>query len=299
MVTAGSQMAFNLAARALLRPGDVIAVEELGYRPAWAAFEAGGARLHPIPIDDEGIVVDRLHALSRRERVRAVYVTPHRQYPTTVTMPASRRLQLLEFAARHGVYVIEDDYDHEFHYTSPPVAPLASLQAEARVACRNLVEGIRTGCTARFRRPAADLVDRMIECRAVIDLHGAHVLELAIAILFEDGSMQRHMNRVRRLYAARRDLMAAAVTERLSPAVRIMPNSGGLGMWCPVDPRVDVEGLAYAARQHDVQLHTGRHYSFGQEPVPAIRLSFAPLSATRSVMASTSSGDELRRAGCA
>src|SRR5262249_25423929 len=114
-VVRGSQQALDLVSRALIARGDVVAVEALGYRPAGEALRAAGARLSPIPVDEGGLRTDALAALLERGPLRAVYVTPHHQYPTTATMTAGRRLRLLELARAHRFAVIEDDYDHEFH----------------------------------------------------------------------------------------------------------------------------------------------------------------------------------------
>ena len=93
-ITRGSQMAIALLARALLRPGDVVGVEELAYPPAVEAFRQQGAKVVPLPLDEQGLKIEPLEALAREERLRAVYVTPHHQFPTTVTLSAARRLQL-------------------------------------------------------------------------------------------------------------------------------------------------------------------------------------------------------------
>lgn len=133
MVTRGSQLALDLVARTLLRPGDIVAVEALGYRPAWSALAAAGARLVPVAVDEHGLDVEALEALAARERLRAVYVTPHHQYPTTVMLDAGRRLRLLELARARRIAVIEDDYDFEFHYEGRPVLPLAAADRHAVV----------------------------------------------------------------------------------------------------------------------------------------------------------------------
>ncbi|MBV9946485.1 MAG: PLP-dependent aminotransferase family protein, partial [Myxococcales bacterium] len=124
LVTRGSQMALALVARTVVPRGGTIAVERLGYRSAWASFRSAGARLVPVALDGRGLDVEALAEATRRERVHAVYLTPHHQYPTTVTLAAERRLALLELARRHRIAVVEDDYDHEFHYEGRPVLPL-------------------------------------------------------------------------------------------------------------------------------------------------------------------------------
>ena len=104
-------MALALLARSLLQPGDVVAVEQMGYRSAWEAFRLAGARVVGVPVDADGLQVDRLARLIDEHPVRAVYVTPHHQFPTTVTMSAGRRLKLLDLAWAHRIAIIEDDYD--------------------------------------------------------------------------------------------------------------------------------------------------------------------------------------------
>src|SRR5262249_47250795 len=133
IVTNGSQQGIFLAAQALIGPGEPVAVERMGYRPAWEAFRAAGGRLVPVDVDSEGADPDSLAKLLRKPRPRLLYLTPLHQYPTTVTLPIARRLRIYELCAQHGVPVLEDDYDHEFHYRSQPLAPMASRDPEGLV----------------------------------------------------------------------------------------------------------------------------------------------------------------------
>jgi GntR family transcriptional regulator / MocR family aminotransferase len=153
LVTRGSQMALTLTARALLRPGDVVAVEQFGYRPAWEAFRAAGATVVPVPIDRDGLDVDALKRLASRTTLRALYVTPHHQYSTTVTLKAASRLALLALARAKRIAIIEDDYDHEFHFDGRPVLPLASADRTGLVVyigtlSKILAPGLRVGYIA-------------------------------------------------------------------------------------------------------------------------------------------------------
>ncbi|MDB4928042.1 MAG: Transcriptional regulator, GntR family domain / Aspartate aminotransferase, partial [Myxococcaceae bacterium] len=202
VVTEGSQMALDLIARALLRPGDVVAVEALGYGPAWTAFAQAGARLVGVPVDRGGLSIDALDALLTTERVRMIYVTPHHQYPTTVTLSAERRLALLELARKHRVAVVEDDYDHEFHYEGRPVLPLASADVHGVVLhvgtlSKILAPGLRVGYVVAPAPVRAALVG----LRHHSVRQGVAAMELAVAELLEEGELQRHARRVRRVYA--------------------------------------------------------------------------------------------------
>jgi GntR family transcriptional regulator / MocR family aminotransferase len=106
IVTRGSQMALHLVARALIAPGDVVAVEALGYRPAWEAFKNHGARLLPVRVDREGLDVAALTEITRRRRLRAIYLTPHHHYPSMVTLSAGRRVALLDLARRERIAIV-------------------------------------------------------------------------------------------------------------------------------------------------------------------------------------------------
>lgn len=131
IVTTGSQLALLVTAHILLDPGDEICVEDPGYPGARQAFTMAGANLIPIPVDAEGILVSEV--AQRGSSARAIYVTPSHQYPLGMTMSAARRMSLLDWAARGGRWIIEDDYDSEYRFDSRPVAALQGLDSNSRV----------------------------------------------------------------------------------------------------------------------------------------------------------------------
>jgi GntR family transcriptional regulator/MocR family aminotransferase len=274
VVTRGSQMALYLTAHALLAPGDVVAVEGLGYRPAWEAFRRAGARLVPVPVDGEGLDVRALADLCARERVRAVYVTPHHQYPTTATLSAARRLELLGLARARRLAIVEDDYDHEFHYDGRPILPLASADTAGVVIyvgtlSKILAPGLRTG----YLVAPAPVIERVVALRTVIDRQGDQPLEHALALLVEDGEVQRHARRARRAYKARRDLLAARLRAEL-PQLTFTTPPGGIALWVRADG-VDVDAWAERALAAGVVFQTGRRFAFDGRSRPYVRLGFA------------------------
>ena len=132
IVTAGAQQGLDLVARVLVDPGDAVALEDPGYPAARGVFAGAGARLVPLGLDAEGVLVpERI-----RTALRLVYVTPSRQFPTGVTMSAARRLQLLRWADRADAWILEDDYDSEYRYTGRPVESLQGLDRAGRVSVR-------------------------------------------------------------------------------------------------------------------------------------------------------------------
>jgi len=279
LVTRGSQMGIDLAARALIAPGDVVAVESFGYRPAWEALRLAGARLVPLPVDGDGLVVDALVALAARERVRAVYVTPHHQYPTTAVLAPGRRLSLLALCRAERIAVIEDDYDHEFHYQGRPVLPLASADDAGVVVyvgtlSKILAPGLRVG----FVVAPEPLIARLATIRALVDRQGDRAVERAVAELLEDGEVQRHARRARRIYEARRAALAEALGARLGGALSFALPAGGMALWARAEGGIDVDAWADRALAAGVVLHTGRRFAFDGRRRPFLRLGFAALT---------------------
>jgi GntR family transcriptional regulator/MocR family aminotransferase len=277
LVTRGSQMALWLAAHALVAPGDVVAVEALGYRPAWDALRAAGARLEPLPVDRGGLRVDALAALCTRRSLRALYLTPHHQYPTTVTLTAPRRIELLRLARRHRFAVLEDDYDHEFHYQGRPVLPLASADPGGSVVyvgtlSKVLAPALRLG----YLVAPPPLIERLAAERVLVDRQGDRVLEEAVAELLEEGEVQRHVRRVRRIYRARRDILATELTARLGDRVRFALPSGGMALWCEA-PGIDTTAWEARALAAGVGFQAARRFTFDGRPRAAARLGFAPI----------------------
>jgi GntR family transcriptional regulator/MocR family aminotransferase len=278
LVTRGSQMALDLTARSLIRAGDVVAIENPGYPSALGVFARAGARIVPVPVDAEGIDVNALAVIAQRAPVRLVYVTPHHQYPTTVTLSPSRRLALLDLAERARFAVVEDDYDQEFHFDGRPVLPMASADAHGQVIyvgtlAKILAPGLRLG----FVVAPAPTLKRMIQERMLVDRQGDGAVECAVAELLEDGEVQRHARRMRRIYHARRDALIRALDRHLAGALTFAQPAGGLALWARVHDRIDVEAWQARASDAGVSFVTGSSFRFDRSRSPHIRLGFAAL----------------------
>ena len=278
VVTAGSQQGLDLLGRALLKPGDLVAVEDPGYPRAWATLRAAGARLAPLPVDGEGLVVEALEALLAKGPVRALYTTPHHQYPSMATLSAPRRLRLLELARKHRVAIIEDDYDFEFHYEGRPVLPLASADTAGVVIyvgtlSKVLAPGLRLGFIAAPPALAAALAAR----RAVMDYQGNQAFERAVAELMEDGLLQRHVRKMRRVYEERRAVLVEELEKRLGPRLAFDLPTGGMSLWARA-VGVPLPRWAEKCRAQGVAFHWGAAFDFHRRPIPYLRLGFAALN---------------------
>ncbi len=276
MITSGSLQAVDLAARLILRPGDRVGVEDPGYAPVWQTLRAAGAELVPVPVDREGLRVEALDALLP---LRAIYLTPHHQFPTTVTLGAARRLRLLDLARRHRIAILEDDYDFEFHFEGRPVLPLASGDTAGVVIymgtlSKILAPGLRLGFVAGPRA----LVEALGAQRRMGDLHGNRVVEGAVAEFIEDGLLQRHARKMRRVYAERREALLEALARHLPQELRVVPSGGGLSLWAGVGPGLDVGAWAARAQARGVLVIPGRRFDFQGRKIPFLRLGFGALA---------------------
>lgn len=212
IVTAGGLDAFDLINRAILREGDSVWFEDPGYPTARRIFASGGVAVVPVPVDAEGLMVAR--GLEQAAAARAAFVTPARQYPTGVTMPLARRLELLDWAETAGATVIEDDYDSEYRYVGRPLPALMSLDKRARV--------IYTGTFSKVFSPIIRL-GYMVVPKALLPVfrservsHGAPpslMAQPALAEFMASGAFAIHIRRMRRIYAGRR----RALMEALKP----------------------------------------------------------------------------------
>ena len=261
LVTHGSQMALDLVARTLVRPGDRVGVEQIGYQPAWAALKQAGATLVYLPVDKQGADIDALERALSEGPLRAVCLTPHHQYPTTVALSVGRRLRLLELAAKHRFAIIEDDYDHEFHYDGRPLASLASADRAGVVVhigtlAKVLAPGLRLGFVAAPR----GLIETLGAVRFHVDRHGDTLTERAVAELIEDGEVARHARRMRRVYHARRDAMVASLTRHLGSALAFDVPAGGMALWAKASPEIDTRGWLERAPSHGVAFTLGSSY---------------------------------------
>jgi GntR family transcriptional regulator / MocR family aminotransferase len=277
LVTRGSQMGIDLVGRTLVAPGDAVAVEVLGYRPAWEALRANGARLVSVPVDAHGIDVSALERLVAEQPIRGVYVTPHHQFPTTVTLAPARRLRLLELAREKRFWVLEDDYDHEFHYEGRPVLPLASADVHGVVVyvgtlSKVLAPGMRVG----FVVAPSPVIERLRATRSFVDRQGDYLLEMALAELIEEGEIQRHIRRAKRLYAERRETLASLLRSHFDGVLSFDLPSGGTAIWARVANDVCVD--TWATRALDTAslvLQPARQFAFDGKTRACLRLGFA------------------------
>ena len=198
-VTSGSQQALYLIGQLLLRPGSVAYVEDPGYNGAKAAFSATGARLAPVPVDAQGLAPP-----AALEPGSLLYTTPSRQFPTGASLPVARRLALIQAATQANAWIVEDDYDSEFRYSSAPLPSLYSLNPGGRVIyigsmSKVLFPSLRIG----YAVLPAELVEPFQALRALVDDYGPLVDQATLAEFITSGGLYAHLRRCRAAYGER------------------------------------------------------------------------------------------------
>ena len=279
LVTAGAQQAIDLVARALVDPGDVVAMEDPGYFLAGLAFRAAGAQVIGIPVDAEGLRVDALLRALRTRRVKLVHVTPSSQMPTGAVLSAARREALLEVSGRMQLPILEDDYDCELRLAAPATAALKAMDGGDRVVyvgtfSKALFPGLRLGYVVA----APALLHALMPLRAAASFQPSLVDQMAVADLLARDALERHVRRVRKRYAASGRAMAEALAAAMPEGTRFRTPRGGSAIWVELPDGVDPQALAVAAREHGIAYVGGDPCRIDADGPPALHLSFALLA---------------------
>ena len=277
-ITRGSQNAIFLAAQILLRPGDAVAVEQLTYEPAIAAFRACAADIVPVRLDQEGIDVADLERICRGRPIRAVFLTPHHQFPTTVALRPERRLRVLDLARRYDFAIIEDDYDHEFHFESQPLLPMAAYAPEQVIYAGSLSKLLLPALRIGYIAAPEAVIEAIAHRVSLIDGMGNILTEDAAAELIDSGELRRHARKALRVYAGRREAFAAAVDTELGDMVDYDMPHGGLAFWLRFRRAADLRRLEQHAPAAGLRFASSRSYATDDEVESGLRLGFASLT---------------------
>ncbi len=250
MIVAGSQQALEISARVLLDPGNRVWVEQPGYRFARAVFALTGCHPVPVPVDKEGL--DVAAGIKQCRKARAAFVTPSHQFPLGVTMSASRRLQLLDWAQSSGSWIIEDDYDSEYRYESQPIASLQGLDSNSRVIyigtfSKVLFPSLRLG----YIVIPSDLVERFQAIRRVMDLSPPGFYQEVLLDFIREGHFARHIRRMRVHYRELRNALVVSLSKELGRLVEVLGDEAGMHVAVTLqNGSRDLEIAERAARQN-------------------------------------------------
>ena len=283
MICNGSQEALYMVSQLLLQPGDKVAVEQLGYPPAWAAFERTGATLVSINQDERGIVPEHLAKILAQGEVKLLYLTPLHQYPTTVSLDITRRMQIYQLATKYGVAIVEDDYDHEFHYDSQPIAPIAADDPMGLVIYISTFSKLMFGA-ARIGYVVANnaLIEQLAAYKMLMNHKSNVLVQQSVAKWMQQGGFEGHLRRMTRLYQKRRDYMVSLLKSYQEQGLPIQFEvpAGGMAIW--LDTGKSIVGLKEKLLAKQVYLQTEVEFNIKKDlpddSYRFIRLGFAAMN---------------------
>lgn len=274
LILSGAQEALDRTARILLNPGEPVWVEEPGYPGAAVVFGALGAKVCGVPVDAEGLELDR--GLEKWKRARLVYVTPAHQFPLGVTMSLRRRLALLEWARRSGTFIFEDDYDSEYRYSGRPVPALQGLDRSGVVIFAGsfsavLFPALRLG----YLVVPPEMVDIFAAAESVSTHHPPLLEQAVLCDFITEGHFARHIRRMRELYAERLSVLLEGAQEKLAGVLEISTVEAGLQTIGWLKRGMAAERAAQLAAQRNVEVVPINRYASGRSRREGLVLGFA------------------------
>jgi GntR family transcriptional regulator/MocR family aminotransferase len=264
IITNGTQQAIDLIGRIFLTKGSDVCIEDPGYLGTRDIFAATGARLVPVPVDDEGF--DLQTARKRSRKARLVYVTPSHQYPLGVTMSLTRRLNLLGWARERGAFIIEDDYNSEYRYSGRPLASLQGLDRDGRVIylgtfSKTIFPALRLG----YLVVPMDLIEVFTAARALTDLHSTSINQAVLAEFIAERHFARHIRRMRGIYEERQHILVEEVRKSLEGRLEVAPAEAGMHLigWLP--PGIDDLEVSRRAAESKLKIAPVSAYCINQK----------------------------------
>ena len=275
----GTLMGVHLVCSALVSPGDVIVSGVPGWKRAQHNFEHCGAKHIGIPVDEHGLIVDELRKICQKHKVRMVYVTPHHNYPTTVSLRIDRRLELLRLSNEYGFIIFEDDYDFDFHFKHRPLLPLASADENGMVIyCGSFSKSFSPAFRMGYLVASENVIELLARARILLDRQGDHILDNAMADLLNDGTIQRYLRRTLPVYEERRDHFCGLLRQELKGMVNFNVPEGGMSVWTIFDTSVHLPQMAENAYKKGLTISNGKVHVYPHFNANALRLGFASAS---------------------
>ena len=274
IVVSGAQQALDLVVRVLVERGASVAVEDPLYQGTREVLRTVGARLIPVPVDRNGLDPSKLP-----ERAKAVFVTPTHQFPTGAILPVDRRLSLIEWARRKNSVIVENDYDGEFHYQGRPLESLQGLDTEGRTIylgtfSRTVFPALRIG----YMVVPKSLAPTFATAKWLADQHSAILEQKALAEFITSGLYERHLRRLRRRNAARRDTLLEAIHKYLGGRVDVSGDGSGTHVVLWPRKRVSEDLVIAKAAMREVGLYRISHFYLKRPSRTGLMLGYTTLN---------------------
>ena len=277
LITLGAQNGLYLIAAALMRPGVHVGIEDPGYPDARNIFEHCGATLHPLPVDEGGVMVSEIP-----NQAQILFVTPSHQYPTTVTLSPARRKALLAAASQNDQLIIEDDFESDTNYTGQPVPALKSEDRDGRVLytgslSKSMFPGLRLGYIVAPK----PLIREMRALRRLMLRHAPSNNQRTTALFIAQGYHLAYIAKLHKAYGERWRKMAAGL-EKYLPGMATAPSFGGTSFWVKGPEGTDCDTLAARALKEGIVLEPGAvHFMAPERGERYFRLGFSSIATER------------------
>ena len=274
LIVSGAQEGLDRTARLLLNAGDPAWMEEPGYPGAAAVLRAVGARICGVPVDAEGLDLQR--GIRRWPRPKLVYVTPAHQFPLGVTMSLRRRLALLEWARKSGVLIFEDDYDSEYRYAGRPVPALQGLDRAGVVIFGGSFSAVMfPAMRLGYLVVPPEMVDVFAAAQSVSTHHPPLLGQAVLCDFIQEGHFARHIRRMREVYAERLGVLLKAAEKELRGVIEISNVEAGLQTIGCLHEGFKADKIVKAAAKRDVELKSLSQYYAREKPTNGLVLGFA------------------------
>jgi 2-aminoadipate transaminase len=274
IVTSGATQGLSLAMRAILRPGDVVACEDPSFMSVIRAIRVSGARVQPVPVDEDGLEVDALEALLARTEIKALALQPRSQNPTGRDLSDDRRARLLELARRHGFFIVEDGIYGELRFEGEPRRPLRADAPAHVIYTDSLSKTVGGGLRAGWVIASGPVYERIVAEKRTDDIHTPTLTQLVVAEYLRTGAYEQQLDLAREHYRRGRDALLEAIGRHLGPiASYVMPTGGG-HVWVTLDSPVSERDLVDEARRQGVAYAPGGAMRIARSPHLSMRLSF-------------------------
>ena len=283
IVTSGAQQALDLVSRLLVDPGDPVWMEDPGYSGALFAFRAAGARIIPVPVDEDGLNIAGLNVAEERKQeahAKLAYVTPANQFPLGIAMSTARRRELLDWARREDAWIIEDEYDAEYRYSGPPLPSLQSMDGSGCVIyigtfTKMLFNSLRLGFMVVPERVA----DAFAAARALLDRHPPTLDQAILAEFILEGHFGHHVRRMRQTYARRMAALRDAARQRLGGMLDVAHAESGMRTVAWIETGQSDSEVVARARVRGLELSAISEFTIRHAHPSGLVLGFAGCTA--------------------
>jgi 2-aminoadipate transaminase len=279
IVTTGATQGLSLTMRAILRHGDVVACEDPSYMSVIRAIRIAGARVQPVPVDEDGLRIDALEALLARTEIKALALQPRSHNPTGRDLSPERRARLLELVRQHGFFIVEDGIYGDLRFDGAPPPPPLRADAPAHVIYTDsLSKIVGGGLRAGWVVASGPVLERIVAEKRTDDIHSPTLTQLVAAGYLASGAYPEQLELANRHYGQGRDALLEAIEKHLGrTASYVMPLGGG-HVWVTLDSPVSERDLVAEARAQGVAYAPGGAMRIDRSPHLSMRLSFGYLT---------------------